>query len=103
MVVGQGGVMLDLSERGQARFGAFPARERDSAVQGDNGARIYLVKLVVLFGDVFPIGGVVGRGESVLGRDAGLQMIRRKLVAFGAAMELAQAFHYEFLIPKRAD
>jgi hypothetical protein len=98
MVIRQRGVMLDFSDRGQASFGALPARERDGSVQGDDRARVHLIKLIVLFGDILPIGGVVRRCQSMLGRDAGLQMIGRKLVAFGAAIELAQAFQDEFAI-----
>jgi hypothetical protein len=47
-IIRQRGVMLDFSERGQASFGALPARERDGAVEGDDRARVHLIKLVVL-------------------------------------------------------
>jgi hypothetical protein len=83
MVIRQRGVMLDFSDRGQASFGALPARERDGSVQGNDRARVHLIKQVVLLRDILPVGGVVGRRESVLSRDAGLQMIGRKLIAFG--------------------
>ena len=98
----QGGMIFEFRGGAQSGGGALPAGKGDGAIQRDDRRRIERVELIVLAGDVGPIGGgEIGR-SSVGGGDAGFQVVRGKGVAGRGAVQKAEPFGDAGGIPEGA-
>src|SRR5258708_2943276 len=75
------GGSLTLLERSDPRFGAFPLRDRDRPIQSIERRRCDAIERRIEPRDLCPGRLLVGRSQTVLGRDRGFDVIAGKPIA----------------------